>query len=167
SPEYRCAAGAKYVCVNCFNFANCVDNGDGTFSLGSTLVQCPSEPNQAYCDDSIFTDASNYGQCSPLAESSTDCSCSSSTQCIADPNNPKTILHCEITPPTVDSPCLSPALDLTDCSCLKCTDENCLLVDDPNDNCTKYYYCDDDYLISGECSSPLCFDQTECQCLQP
>ncbi|RXG55482.1 hypothetical protein Avbf_16877 [Armadillidium vulgare] len=130
-----------------------------------STVPCPSSPSQAYCDDSLYSEGSGYGQCSPLPESYTNCSCSSSTECMADPNNPKAILHCENSPTTVDSPCISPYFNLIDCSCLTCTDESCPLVDNPNDDCEKFFYCDENSLIPGGCSSPLCFDQEECECL--
>ncbi|RXG65907.1 hypothetical protein Avbf_10405 [Armadillidium vulgare] len=161
-PEERCASAGDRVCFDCFKSATCVDNGDGTFSLES-FMGCPTTPT-TYCDDSLFSSGS-YGQCSPLPPSYTICSCSSTSNCIADPNNPGTVLHCESDPPVSDPPCSAPAIDLTECACLSCS-STCPLVDDPNDNCTKYYFCNGPNLIESDCSAPLCFNQDECMCTE-
>ncbi|KAL7646167.1 UNVERIFIED_CONTAM: hypothetical protein RMT77_003068 [Armadillidium vulgare] len=162
TPEERCSSSGDRVCFDCFKSATCVDNGDGTFSL-ENFKRCPTTPT-TYCDDSLFL-CGSYGHCSPLPASYTICSCSSTSNCIADPNNPGTVLHCESDPPVSDPPCSAPAIDLTECACLSCS-SRCPLVDDPNDNCTKYYFCHGPDLIESDCSAPLCFNQDECMCTE-
>ncbi|RXG56425.1 hypothetical protein Avbf_12717, partial [Armadillidium vulgare] len=132
------------------------------------VIRCGAENSGArptLCDDSLFSSGS-YGHCSPLPPSyNTICSCSSTSNCIADPNNPGTVLHCESDPPVSDPPCSAPAIDLTECACLSCS-SRCPLVDDPNDNCTKFYFCNGPDLIESDCSAPLCFNQDECMCTE-
>ncbi|RXG67566.1 Otopetrin-3, partial [Armadillidium vulgare] len=130
------------------------------------FIPCPTMPNPAFCDDTLFTDPAAYGQCSPIPASTTDCGCSSTTTCIADPNNASVVLHCESSPATSDTPCSVPAIDLDACSCLTCSD-TCPLVDDPNDDCSMYYLCYQGNLLPDNCSAPYCFNQAECQCLEP
>ncbi|KAL7646164.1 UNVERIFIED_CONTAM: hypothetical protein RMT77_003065 [Armadillidium vulgare] len=161
TPQDRCSQEGDQVCLDCFTSGTCVDNGDGTYSF-ENIVKCPSSPTKAYCDDTLFS-SGNYGQCAPLSPTATRCGCSSIINCVVDPNNPRTILHCESDPPVSDPPCSVPAVDLTTCSCLSCSD-SCPFVDDPNDNCGSYFYCYGGDLVPYSCPSGFCFNQELCVC---
>ncbi|KAL7631261.1 UNVERIFIED_CONTAM: hypothetical protein RMT77_018437 [Armadillidium vulgare] len=136
TPEDRCAISESgFVCLDCFARGACLLNEeDGTYTVIFDHM-CPSTPSQIYCDDTI-SDPQNFGSCSILA-ADTNCSCSSSTKCIADVNNPSVLIQCEEDMPMSDLPCLFPVLDLNSCSCASFSEDNCLLLDDPNDDCAK------------------------------
>ncbi|RXG53139.1 hypothetical protein Avbf_11347, partial [Armadillidium vulgare] len=121
---------------------------------------------QNACDDTVNS-PNEYGTCSPIGAQYTNCSCLSFSECIADINNPAVVLHCESDPVVTDPACSVPALDLTTCSCLSCSDDTvCPLVDDPNDDCRSYFVCNGRDLTAYNCSSGLCFDQTSCGCVE-
>ncbi|KAL7646163.1 UNVERIFIED_CONTAM: hypothetical protein RMT77_003064 [Armadillidium vulgare] len=159
TPEERCQAVGDPVCFDCKRSGICADDGNGNFII-TDIADCLLSPVMTYCDDSLD---GNSGQCTPLPPSYTNCTCTSSSgSCKTDPNDMRIIIHCDENPPVTDPPCSGPA-DLTTCACLSCS-ATCPLVNDPTDNCTKYYFCNDKELIPGECSGGLCFDQTVCQC---
>ncbi|KAB7503326.1 hypothetical protein Anas_10149 [Armadillidium nasatum] len=47
---------------------------------------------------------------------------------------------------------------------LTCSSD-CPYVDDPTDECSKYYYCSAEGNLEQECPPSFCFDQSACQCL--
>ncbi|KAB7495447.1 hypothetical protein Anas_10710 [Armadillidium nasatum] len=159
-PEERCkTAGIGIVCIDCFSTGVCVANGDGTYSIRFNY-NCTN----SVCDDTLISDPQFYGSCAPLNPDVTNCSCSSSTQCIADVNNPAVVLHCESSPPVTDPPCPNSMIDLNTCSCASCSD-SCPFLDDPNDDCASYFICNGTDFIRATCSGDFCFDQESCGCV--
>ncbi|KAL7646162.1 UNVERIFIED_CONTAM: hypothetical protein RMT77_003063 [Armadillidium vulgare] len=164
TPEERCTAVDDTVCVNCFQWGVCVQEMENeTFTI-ENITDCEKTSAQLpYCDDSVFA-SGPFGMCAPYRPSFTNCSCSGVNTCNEDPNDPRVILKCDSGSPAPEAACPAAALNLTSCACSTCS-ESCPLLDDPNDDCPKFFFCNGNELIPSMCSPPLCFDQETCQCI--
>ncbi|RXG71160.1 hypothetical protein Avbf_07619 [Armadillidium vulgare] len=161
-----CPAGCPYAddpTDDCSKYYYCTENGNiqqecpASFCFDENACQCmPSEGTTgSYVTTAVSITCSD--EC-PYADDPTD-DCSKYYYCTEEGN--------------IEQECPSSfCFDQSACLCLPvgttsvpitCSAE-CPYADDPNDECTKYYYCSSEGNIEQECPPSFCFDQNTCQC---